>query len=195
MIAIKTRSLLTTLLLLLVTTCSIAADKYIIDTKGAHAFIQFRVKHLGYSWLYGRFDRFEGEFSMDGDDFETTKISVTVDTTSLNSNHAERDKHLRGKKFLHVDKYPESKFVSTAIKRTGANTLLVKGDLTLRGVTKAVEFPAEYIGGGNDPWGGYRKGFSGKLVFPMKDFGIPRDLGPASRDVELILDIEGIKQK
>ena len=191
--AIKTLSLLTTILLMQISSSSIAADKYIIDTKGSHAFIQFRVKHLGFSWLYGRFDKFEGEFTMDGDDFETAKITVTVDTTSLNSNHAERDKHLRNKKFLHVDKYPESKFISTAIKRTGENTMLVKGDLTLRGVTKAIEFPAEYIGGGKDPWGGYRKGFSGKLVFAMKDFGIPRDLGPASRDVELILDIEGIK--
>ena len=51
--------------LILSTTTSASADKYTIDTKGAHAFVQFKIKHLGYSFLYGRFDIFSGEFEFD----------------------------------------------------------------------------------------------------------------------------------
>ena len=71
-----------------------AAD-YTIDTQGAHAFIQFKISHLGYSWLYGRFNTFSGEFSYDADKLADSKISLTIDTASVDSNHAERDKHLR----------------------------------------------------------------------------------------------------
>ena len=63
---------------------SLAAD-YVIDTKGAHAFIQFKVKHLGFSWLYGRFDRFEGSFTYDESAPEKASIKVDIDTTSVNS--------------------------------------------------------------------------------------------------------------
>ena len=82
---------------------AMSAD-YVIDTKGAHASIQFRVKHLGYSWLVGRFNKFEGQFSYDADAPEKTTIEVKIDPASIDSNHAERDKHLRGDDFLHVRK-------------------------------------------------------------------------------------------
>ena len=80
------------------------ADDYTIDTEGMHASIQFRIQHLGYSWLYGRFDKFSGNFSYDEAKPEDTKVEVTIDTTSVNSNHAERDKHLSGEDFLDVKK-------------------------------------------------------------------------------------------
>ena len=83
------------------------ATEYKIDTAGAHAFIQFKIKHLGYSWLHGRFDDFEGRFSYDPKKPEDSDVTVVIDTASVNSNHAERDKHLRGKDFLHVEKYPQ----------------------------------------------------------------------------------------
>lgn len=89
------------------------AEDYTIDTKGMHAFIQFRIKHLGYSWLYGRFDKFAGDFSYDDKKPEATKVAVTVDTSSVSTNHAERDKHISSKDFLDVEKFPEAKFVST----------------------------------------------------------------------------------
>ncbi len=90
-----------------------AAD-YAFDKKGSHQFLQFRVQHLGYSWLYGRFNNFDGTFSYDADAPEKSKVSVTIDTTSVDSNHAERDKHIRSDDFLNVDKYPEATFESTS---------------------------------------------------------------------------------
>ena len=170
-----------------------AAD-YVIDTKEAHAFIQFRVQHLGYSWLYGRFNDFSGKFSYDEAASEKASIEVTIKTKSVDSNHAERDKHLRGKDFLDVDKYPEAKFVSTSYTPGNDGKGVLKGELTLHGVTKAIEIEVETIGAGEDPWGGYRQGFEGKTRFSMADFGILRDLGPKSKDVEMILSLEGIRQ-
>ena len=170
------------------------ADDYVIDTKGAHAFIQFRVQHLGYSWLYGRFNEFSGNFSYDENQPEKASIEVTINTASVDSNHAERDKHLRSDDFLHVDKYPEAKFVSTGFTQDKDGNGVLKGNLTLLGVTKPVEIDVEFIGAGEDPWGGYRTGFQGKTSFAMADFGIVKNLGPKSKDVEMILSIEGIKQ-
>ena len=173
---------------------AVMAADYIIDTKDAHAFIQFRVQHLGYSWLYGRFNDFSGKFSYDESAPEKATVEVTINTSSVDSNHAERDKHLRGKDFLDVSKYPEAKFVSTSYTPGDDGRGILKGELTLHGVTKPVEIEVEAIGSGNDPWGGYRSGFEGKTRFAMADFGIVKNLGPKSKDVEMILSIEGIRQ-
>jgi polyisoprenoid-binding protein YceI len=170
------------------------ATEYKIDTSGAHAFIQFKIKHLGYSWLHGRFDDFEGRFSYDPKKPEDSNVTVVIDTASVNSNHAERDKHLRGKDFLHVEKYPQARFESTAFIPKGNGKAELKGQLTLHGVTRDISIDVTEIGGGKDPWGGYRQGFTGTTEFALKDFGIDFDLGPASRKVQMTLDIEGIAQ-
>ncbi len=171
-----------------------APEQYVIDTEGAHAFIQFRIKHLGYSWLYGRFNDFEGTFTYDPDDTSASAIDVTVKTASLDSNHAERDKHLRGEDFLEVDKYPTARFKTTSYKETGLDKSVLEGELTLKGVTKPITIEVERIGNGPDPWGGYRRGFEGRTSFALKDFGIDYNLGPASREVEMMLTVEGIRQ-
>ena len=170
-----------------------AAD-YVIDTKGAHASIKFRVQHLGYSWLYGRFNEFSGTFSYDENAKEKSSIEVAIKTNSVDSNHAERDKHLRGDDFLDVAKFPEAKFVSSSYLPGKDGTGILKGNLTLHGVTKPVEIEVQFIGEGKDPWGGYRAGFEGKTRFAMSDFSILKNLGPKSKDVEMILSVEGIKQ-
>ena len=84
--------------MMLSATAANAAD-YVIDTKGAHASVNFKIKHLGYSWLHGRFNTSDDKFSYDAKNPDTSKIMVNIDTTSLDSNHAERDKHLRGRVF------------------------------------------------------------------------------------------------
>ncbi|HEY8939351.1 MAG TPA: YceI family protein [Cellvibrio sp.] len=170
------------------------ADNYVIDTKGAHASINFAIKHLGYSVLTGRFDKFEGEFTYDPAKPEASTINVTIDTTSINSNHAERDKHLRSADFLNVEKFPKATFVSKSIKADGKDEFDIIGDLTLNGVTKSVTIEVEKVGEGKDPWGGYRAGFSGETEIKLKDFNIKMDLGPASQTVKLELEVEGVKK-
>jgi polyisoprenoid-binding protein YceI len=184
---------LSALLLAALFAASAQAAEYKIDTSGAHAFIQFRIKHLGYSWLYGRFDKFDGSFSYDAAKPETASVQVNIDTTSLNSNHAERDKHLRGSDFLDVTTFPTATFKSTGFEPLGEGKGKVIGELTLRGITKPITIDVTNIGGGQDPWGGVRQGFSGTVEFALKDFGIDYNLGPASQKVEMILDVEGVK--
>ncbi len=180
--------------LLVLPSSAMAAD-YVIDTKGAHAFIQFHIKHLGYSWLVGRFNTFAGEFSYDEANPEAAEVSVTIDTASIDSNHAERDKHLRDEEFLNVEKHPQAKFVSTAYRALADGKGELQGDFTLNGVTRPITIEVNHIGAGEDPWGGYRRGFEGRTSFALADFGIQRSLGPASREVNLWLGVEGIRKE
>ncbi|CAA6824177.1 MAG: Protein yceI precursor [uncultured Thiotrichaceae bacterium] len=170
------------------------ADDYKLDIKGMHSFVQFRIQHLGYSWLYGRFNDFDGQFSYDENAPEKAAVNVSIKTTSVDSNHAERDKHLRGEDFLNVDEFPEATFKSTAYKPGSDGKATLEGDLTLHGVTKPVTLAVEEVGAGKDPWGGFRRGFIGTTTFALADFGIDYNLGPASKEVELTLSVEGIKQ-
>ncbi|TXH92013.1 MAG: hypothetical protein E6Q72_09940, partial [Pseudomonas sp.] len=112
---------------------AVAAD-YAIDKPGQHAFINFKISHLGYSWLYGTFKDFDGSFSFDAKAPEASKVNVTINTASIDSNHAERDKHLRSGDFLNVDKHPTATFESASVKSTGEGTADITGNLTLNGV-------------------------------------------------------------
>ena len=170
------------------------AATYDIDTKGAHAFVQFKIKHLGYSWLLGRFNTFDGQFEYDASAPEKSSIAVEIETASIDSNHAERDKHLKGSDFLNVSKFPTSSFKSTGFKSTGEGEGIISGDFTLHGVTKNISFPVTLVGEVKDPWGGYRAGFEGKTTLKLSDYGITYNLGPASTHVEIELHVEGIRQ-
>lgn len=172
----------------------LAAADYDIDIKGAHASINFRIPHLGFSWLVGRFDTFSGTFSYDAANPAAAKIAVEIDTASINSNHAERDKHLRGADFLDAATFPKATFVSTSVTPDGAGKAVIVGDFTMRGVTKPVRIDAVVVGGGPDPWGGTRQGFAGKAKLVLADFGIVKELGPASKEVELDLHVEGVRK-
>jgi polyisoprenoid-binding protein YceI len=176
-----------------ISTAAMAAD-YIIDTKNAHASINFRIKHLGFSWIAGRFDKFSGTFSYDDKNPDASKVKIEIDTTSVDTNHAERDKHLRGADLLDTEMFPTATFESTSVKASGPDKAAITGKLTLHGVTKDVTIDAQRVGGGKDPWGGYRDGFTGTTTLKLADFGIMRDLGPFSKEVELTLDVEGVKQ-
>ncbi|MDO6567000.1 YceI family protein [Alteromonas sp. 1_MG-2023] len=170
-----------------------AAD-YVIDSKDAHASVNFKIQHLGYSWLTGRFNDFKGTFSYDEKSPSAASVSVTIDTGSLDSNHSERDKHLRSKDFLSAKEFPKTTFVSTKVTDKGNGLLDITGNLTLHGVTNPVTIEAKKVGEGKDPWGGYRAGFSGTTTIALKDYGINDSLGPASQNVELSLHVEGVKQ-
>ncbi len=172
----------------------VLADKYIIDTKGAHASINFKIQHLGYSWLKGGFNSFSGSFEYDEKTPEKASIMVEIDTASVDSNHAERDKHLRNDDFLDVKKYPKATFVSTSYKELGDGKGELKGDFTLHGVTKNITIEVEHVGHGKDPWGGYRRGFEGTTKISLADFNIKKNLGPKSQEVLLELSVEGIRQ-
>ncbi|CAO97104.1 Protein YceI [Erwinia tasmaniensis Et1/99] len=178
---------------LLMTGATANAAEYKIDKEGQHAFVQFRIKHLGYSWLYGSFKDFDGAFTFDEADPSKDKVNVVINTASVDTNHAERDKHLRSAHFLNTGKFPQATYVSTGVVKEGEG-LTVNGNLTLNGVTKPVKLSAKLMGEGKDPWGGYRAGFEAAGKIALKDFNVETDLGPASQDVDLIISLEGVRQ-
>ena len=171
---------------------SAVAAEYEIDIPGMHAAIQFRIYHLGYSVLTGRFNDFGGTFTWDKDNPGASSINVTIKTASIDSNHAERDKHLREADFLDVEKYPEATFESTQYEGDASGGKL-HGILTLHGVSKPIAIDVQYIGEGDDPWGGYRVGFEGNVTLRRADFGMDYNLGPRSEEMELDLYIEGCR--
>lgn len=167
-----------------------AAD-YQIDP--AHSFVEFKIQHLGYSWMFGRFDNVSGSFSYDSAKPAASSIQVEVDAKSINTNHAERDKHLRSKDFLEVDKFTKASFKSTAFKGSGDKGVL-SGVLSFHGVDKPIEVMVDKVGEGKDPWGGYRAGFVGTYTMTRADFGLNYELGPSSTTAQLTFGIEGIKK-
>ena len=169
-----------------------ASEEYEIDP--AHSFIEFKIQHLGYSWLHGRFNDFSGGFTVDRENPANAGVEVTIATESVDSNHAERDKHLRSGDFLAVEEHPEARFVATSVTDNGDGTGTIEGELTLRGETQPVTIAVEEIGHGEDPWGGYRAGFEGTTTIALADYGIDYDLGPAATEVHLTLGVEGVRQ-
>lgn len=168
-----------------------AAD-YTIDTSGAHASVNFKVSHLGYSFIQGRFNKFDGSFSFDPENIGASKVTVNVDTYSLDSNHAERDKHIKSSDFIDASKFSTAKFISTKVTPKADNELAITGNLTLHGITKTITIDANFIGEGKDPWGGYRAGFQGTTRLQLADFAI-QVMGPASY-VDMDLHVEGIRK-
>lgn len=173
-----------------------AAGKYAFDIKGQHAFIQFKVKHLGYSWLLGSFKKFNGDFTYDQDQPSNNSVRAEIDVSSLDSNHAERNKHLRSADFFDVATFPKATFVSTSYKDMGDGKGVMTGDFTLRGITKVIQLDVTQIGAGDDPWGGYRRGFEAHTTLHLSDYNMLKSamLGAAAENVDMYFSIEGVRQ-
>lgn len=169
------------------------AATYTIDP--AHSFIEFGTGHLGIGSVQGRFNKFTGTLEYDPEKGpEAQKVNITVDTTSIDTNHAERDKHLRSDDFFKTGAFAEANFESTKYEGD-ANGGTLTGNLSILGTTKEISFPIKKIGEGKDPWGGYRVGFEGEYSLPRKDFGINYELGPAAEMVNVKLFIEAVKNQ
>lgn len=145
------------------------------------------------NWLHGRFNDIKGEFSYDSSMQNNSEIELEIDPASVDTNHAERDKHLRSEDFLKVSKFPTASFSSTSfIENAQGGTL--NGMLDMHGISKEISIDVIRIGEGNDPWGGYRAGFSGSLKLLRSDFDLGYKLGPATETMLFDLTIEGVRQ-
>ena len=171
------------------------ADDYVVDTEGQHAFIQFKINHLGYSYIIGQFEEFSGQFSYDPENLESSSVEFDVQVSSLNTNHAERDKHFLSEDFLEADAYPTATFTSTGFEPNGDDEGILTGDLALKGETREIEMPVMLVGEGEDPWGGYRAGFEGSTMLTLGDFGIDMsDFPEVMHELELHVTFEGVRQ-
>ncbi|HEY3876944.1 MAG TPA: YceI family protein [Candidatus Kapabacteria bacterium] len=138
----------------------------------AHSAAGFSVRHLMISNVRGEFRELTGTLQYDPLHIEHSAISVTIQTDSIDTREPNRDTHLKSADFFEVEKYPEITFQSNAWQHKNDDELLVKGNLTMHGVTREVTLNVERTPLVTDPWGGTRVGFTGKTKINRKDFGL-----------------------
>lgn len=145
-------------------------SQWVIDT--AHSDIHFKVKHLMINTVTGSFKKFDATLETGKDDFSDAQITFAADVASITTGMEMRDTHLKSDDFFNAEKYPQLKFVSTEFQKTGGNTYLLKGNITIRETTQPIELQVEHGGTIVDSYGNTKAGFeiSGKLK--RKDFGL-----------------------
>ncbi|MDR3607148.1 MAG: YceI family protein [Oligoflexia bacterium] len=149
-----------------------AASALELEVDPAHSSIGFDIKHLVVSTVHGNFTDFNGDIDLNEKDLALSKISFAVKTSSISTNNAKRDEHLKSADFFDAQKYPEAKFVSTAIKAKGKNKYVLEGDLTIHGVTKKVKLDLVSLGKVKDPYGVEKRIFQASTDIVRKDFGL-----------------------
>lgn len=166
-----------------------------------HSNVGFKVRHLMVSNVKGSFEKFSGTVQIDDRDITKSKVDVTIDTNSINTNVSKRDVHLRSGDFFDVAKYPTMTFTSKKVAKSGKDGLKVTGDLTLHGVTKEVTLDVEGLTGeSKDPWGNIRKGATATTKINRKDFGLVYNAAletggvAVGEEVAITLEIEMIKK-
>ncbi len=138
-----------------------------------HSNVGFKVRHLMVSNVKGNFDKHTGVVEINDKDITKSKVEVSIDTNSINTNVQKRDEHLRSAEFFDVAKYPTMTFVSKKVAKAGKDKLKVTGDLTLHGITKQVVLDVEGpTKESKDPWGNIRKGATATTKINRKDFGL-----------------------
>ena len=164
----------------------------------AHSSIGFSVRHLMISKVRGHFNQWEGTFDYDESDPTKSKLSVRIDAASIDTREEKRDAHLRSPDFFDVEKFPALTFASTRVERDG-DDFVVSGDLTIHGVTRAVQLKVESLGATKDPWGGYRAGFSASTTINRKDFGLTWNAAletggvVVGEKIEIAIEIEAVR--
>jgi polyisoprenoid-binding protein YceI len=168
-----------------------AADDYVID--GMHAGVTFKISHLGLSWIYGRFDSFTGDFTIDPDDPGKCSFALTIKAESIDTNNAKRDDHLRSPDFFNVKQFPVITFKTTSVKAVSGG-FEVTGDFTLHGVTKSMTFPL--MGGqkAEFPKGVQRTGYTTELTLKRSEFGMDKFAEALGDEVRIAISFEGSKK-
>jgi polyisoprenoid-binding protein YceI len=172
------------------------ADEFQIDN--SHTSVIFGVSHLGYSFTYGRFNKVSGAFTLDPKGPEASTFQVAIDASSVDTNDAKRDEHLRGPDFFNAGEFPVISFKSTKVegKRTESGiTLLVTGDLTMHGQTRPVTLELQKLGEGPGPGGGFRTGFNCQTKLKRSDFGMTGMVPNIGDEVAITISFEGVRKE
>ncbi|MGI9001711.1 MAG: YceI family protein [Pseudonocardia sp.] len=169
------------------------------DIDPVHSDVSFTVRHMMVSKVRGRFGTFSGEI-VTGADITGSAVTATIEATSIDTGNAQRDGHIRSADFFDVENHPRWTYRSTGV-RTDEDGIVVDGELTIKGVTRAVPLALEVNGFGPDAYGGTRAGFSASATINRNDFGVdlamPLDGGGVvlSDTVQISLEIEGVQRE
>jgi polyisoprenoid-binding protein YceI len=171
------------------------AGTWTIDT--SHSEVGFTVRHL-MSKVRGQFRSFDGTLRIAENPLESS-VQATIDISSVDTRNDDRDAHLRSGDFFSVETAPTMSFQSTEILDKD-DDFVVRGDLTIKNVTKPVEMELQYLGVGIDPWGNSRVGFEATTTLSRKDWGIDFNI-PLEGDklmigdkINVVIAIEAVRQ-
>jgi polyisoprenoid-binding protein YceI len=168
--------------------------KYELDP--AHTRVGFTAKHLAVSTVHGQFNNWEGRFEGPDGDFTHARGTLKIDVASLSTRNDQRDTHLRSADFFDAEKYPFVTFKVTAIDKLDDDSYKLRGELTIKETTRAIELTGTIEGRMADPFGGVeRLGVSATGQLNRMDFGLNWDglagaVPFASHQIKLAIDAE-----
>lgn len=175
-----------------------ATKKWLIDT--SHSEIGFKVKHMMFTNVSGKFQNFNASIETDGDDFENATIQFEGDTNSITTRNADRDAHLLSEDFFNAEVFPKITFNSTSFKKINEGYYVLVGDLGLHGVTNPVTLETEISGILKDPWGNAKVGLTLSGKINRKDWNLNWNSALEAggvlvgEEVKLNIDLQFIKQ-
>ncbi|GAA2624858.1 YceI family protein [Actinomadura fulvescens] len=171
------------------TTLGELTGDYVLDT--ARTRIGFVARHTVGGKVHGRFEEYEGDARLDGDEPSRSSVRLTIQAGSLRTGNRQRDEHLRGP-FLRMADHPALTFVSTGMRRLDETSFAVTGDLSIRGVTRPVTVDVELTDAEND-----RVGLKGRATINRNDWGVNWNATTrlmVSAKVTLEVDVVAIRQ-
>jgi polyisoprenoid-binding protein YceI len=148
---------------------AMAAQLLTIDL--AHSDIHFTVRHMVITKVRGRFARWDGKLWLDEQDLTKSRVEISIEAASIDTNEQKRDAHLRSADFLDAEKFPRLTFKSTRVEKMADGKLNMFGNLTIRDVTKPVSIEVENLGKARDPWGNQKIALRGTVAIQREDFG------------------------
>jgi len=175
-----------------------AKSNWVIDP--THSEIGFKVKHMMFTNVSGKFNAFTATIENEDDNFETSKITFSADVNTIDTSNADRDNHLRGADFFDVEKFGKLTFVSTSVKKINEGEYEIAGNLTIKDVTKSIILQAEYSGQMKDPWGNTKIGLSVNGKINRKDFELTWNAALetggvlVSEEVKLVAEMQFVNQ-
>ncbi|MCA8955231.1 MAG: YceI family protein [Planctomycetes bacterium] len=179
------------------TTPVVEVETFKVDA--VHSSLLFKVRHLGVSEVWGRFNRFSGKVMFDADKVAAGSVELEIDANSVDTGDAGRDKHLRTPQFFNVKQHPKITFKSAKLNPGKDGAFEVEGELSLLGETRKVKAAAQFLGrkDSGSPRFGTRAGFSAKFTFKRSDFGMKYAIqnGMLGDEIEVVICVEGVLQK
>jgi polyisoprenoid-binding protein YceI len=175
-----------------------STTKWVIDP--THSEIGFKVKHMMFTNVSGKFTKFEAQIETESDDFENAKIHFSGAVDSIDTGNKDRDGHLLSGDFFDAAQYPEIGFNATSFTKKDEGEYKLQGDLTLHGVTKPVTLDVEFSGQMKDPWGNTKAGFALSGKINRKDWGLNWNSALETggvlvgEEVRLVIELQFVKQ-
>ncbi len=171
-------------------------SEWVLDP--THTKVQFSARHMVITQVTGQFNKYELNLKA-SDDFGDADVELIVDINSIDTGNPDRDNHLKSADFFDAEKFPKMMFKGKSVEKVNDTDYKLKGDLTIKDITKPIELDVEFGGKINDPWGKERAGFTVTGKVNRFDYGLQwnalMETGGAvvGKDIKITCDVEVVK--